>query len=63
MTNPDGYVHKLRLEALDGANVDIAPDVPIESRTFATAWMITKFVWLSIALSSLLILLAREIAG
>ena len=63
MTNPDGYVHKLRLEALDGANVDIAPDAPIESRTFATAWMITKFVWLSIALSSLLILLAREIAG
>jgi hypothetical protein len=62
-TRSEGYVHKLRLEARDGANVSIGPELPAIERKYATAWIIAKFVSLSLAFSSLLMFAAREIGG
>jgi hypothetical protein len=59
----DGYVHKLRLEAREGAYVSIAPALPAIESKYAAAWIVAKFVSLSIAFSSLLMLAAREIRG
>jgi hypothetical protein len=59
----EGYIHKLRLEARDGAYLSIAPELPPSERKYATAWIIAKFISLSLAFSSLLMFAAREIGG
>ena len=56
-----GYIHKLRLEALDGAYLSAASELPPLERKHATAWILVKFISWSIAFSSLLIFAAREI--
>jgi hypothetical protein len=60
-TSSEGYIHKLRLEARDGAYLSIAPDSQPIERKYATAWIIAKFVSLSLATSSLLMFVAREL--
>ena len=55
------YVHKLRLEAHDGARVEINSfDKPLPSKQ--TSWIVAKLIGASLAVASLLMLAARELA-
>jgi hypothetical protein len=58
--NSSPYVHKLRLEAREGARVAIDP--LIESQPGSqSGWAIAKFVGASLAVTSLLVFLTREL--
>jgi len=61
-TSYDGcYVHKLRLEARDGARVAINP-VQDPEPTNRTSWIVAKLIGASLAVASMLMLAARELA-
>ena len=49
-----GYVHKLRLEARDGAHIEIQP-LPTPTFRRQDGWILAKFVGLALAMGSLLV--------
>ena len=51
--SPVFYVHKLRLEARDGARVEIVPTLPMTSRSQG-GWIVTKVVCAALAAAAVL---------
>jgi hypothetical protein len=58
---PIFYVHKLRLEAREGARVEIQP-LALQVRPHQGGWILAKFIGASLAATSLLVLIAHELA-
>jgi hypothetical protein len=58
---PTFYVHKLRLEAREGAHVEIRP-LDLQVRPQQGGWILAKFIGASLAATSLLVLIAHQFA-
>jgi hypothetical protein len=52
-------VHKLRLDAREGARVEIKPPIELAVRSHQGCWIIAKFIGASLTMISLLALVAR----
>jgi hypothetical protein len=60
--HPNFYVHKLRLEAREGAHIEIGPPAEPLSQSYQEGWIVAKFIAASLAIGSALMLLAQELA-
>lgn len=59
LSGVNGYVHKLRLEASDGAHVVIT--APIGTHQRRGGWIFAKFIALAVTTTSLLLLAASRL--
>ena len=56
--HPVFYVHKLRLEAREGADVEIRPPVVFAPKTQG-GWIVAKLVGVALAVAAVLAIVAR----